>query len=86
MDTTRSGGEGRMLREAAPFAFDDGEMLFMDIFVDKSVIEIFVNERQAICRRVYPSHPDMAAGVSAISDGADFGTVNVWEMMPSNPY
>lgn len=86
MDTTRSGGEGRMLREAAPFAFDDGEMLFMDIFVDKSVIEIFVNERQAICRRVYPSNPDMAAGVSAISDGADFGTVNVWEMMPSNPY
>lgn len=86
MDTTRSGCEGRMLREAAPLTFDDGEMLFIDIFVDKSVIEIFVNERQAVCRRVYPSNPDTAAGVSAISDGADFGTVNVWEMMPSNPY
>lgn len=86
MDTTRSGCEGRMLREAAPLSLNDGEPLFMDIFVDKSVVEIFANERQAISRRVYPSNPDAAAGVCALSDGADFGTVAVWEMMPSNPW
>lgn len=86
MDTTHSGCEGRMLCEAAPFSLADGEKLFMDIFVDKSVIEIFANERQAICRRVYPTNPDAAIGVSAVCDGADYGIVHVWEMMPANPY
>ena len=75
-----------MICEAAPFLPTAGEKISMDIFVDKSVIEIFVNDRQAICRRVYPSSPHAAVSVSAVSDGADYGIVQVWEMMPANPY
>ena len=86
MDTTHSGCEGRMLCETAPFSLAEGETLFMDIFVDKSVIEIFVNQRQAVCRRVYPTNPEAATTVAAVCDGADYGIVNVWEMMPANPY
>ena len=86
MDTTRAGSAGRPIREEAPFVLAEGEKLELDIFVDKSVIEVYANERQAICRRAYPDHPECALGVRAISDGADFGTVQVWEMSPTNPY
>jgi len=86
MDAAKSGSQGRMICEEAPFALEEGEALDVDIFVDHSVIEIYANDRQAICRRVYPSDPARATGVSAASDGADFGTINVWEMSPTNPY
>ena len=55
-------------------------------FVDKSVVELYVNERQAICRRVYPTCPEKALKVCALSDGADFGQVQAWEMSPTNLY
>ena len=85
-DATGSGSAGRPIREEAPFELEDGEKLSLDIFVDKSVIEVYANERQAICRRVFPDYPDRALGVRAISNGADFGTVRAWEMSPTNPY
>ena len=57
------------------------------MFVDKSVVEIFANDRQAIGRRVYPVRSD-SLGVSLFARGgaARFKTVRAWEMMPSNPY
>ncbi len=85
-DATASGSDGRMIKEEAPFELADGETLFMDIFVDKSIVEVYVNERQAICRRVYPTNPSDAVNVYAVSDGADFGTVEAFEMSPANPY
>lgn len=86
MDASHSGKEGRPIREEAPFSLKDGEKLALDIFVDKSVVEVYANERQAICRRAYPDRPAMAMGVAAISDGADFGNVQAWEMSPTNLY
>ena len=53
-DATHSGKQGRPVRETAPFALADGEALELDIFIDHSVIELYANEHQAICRRVYP--------------------------------
>jgi len=86
MDTVNSGCDGRKTVERAPFMLSDEERLHIDIFVDKSVIEVYVNDRQAICRRVYPTDAKKAVGVSAVSDGADYGTVSVWEMMETNFY
>ena len=62
-----------------------GEALTLDIFVDRSVVEVFANKRQAICRRVYPDHPADAVGVKLIGKTAVTGA-EAWEMMPSNPY
>ncbi|MBQ8814251.1 MAG: glycoside hydrolase family 32 protein [Lachnospiraceae bacterium] len=86
VDSTHSGAEGRLNREKAPFTLSSGEKLCIDIFVDQSVVEVFVNHRQAICRRIYPSNPSAAVNVFAFSDGADFGDVFSWEMMPTNTY
>ncbi len=85
-DATESGCEGRRIKEEAPFELKSGEMIELDIFIDKSVVEVYANERQAISRRVYPTNPAEAVIVKAISDGADFRAVQAFEMHPTNPY
>jgi beta-fructofuranosidase len=57
------------------------------VFLDKSVVEVFANGRQAVMRRVYPSRPD-SLGVRLFSHGgpARVATLAAWEMMPSNPF
>lgn len=85
-DATRSGGDGWRIKEEAPFEIKDGETLSLDLFVDQSVIEVYANERQAICRRVYPADPGSAVGVEAISDGARFERIEACEMARTNFY
>ena len=55
--------------EVAPVYLSEDENLDLRIFIDRSVIEIFVNERQCVASRLYPSRND-SIGVSAISQGS----------------
>ncbi|MHC5057319.1 MAG: GH32 C-terminal domain-containing protein [Planctomycetota bacterium] len=73
--------------EAGPFELADGERLELRAFVDKSVVEVLANDRQAVMRRVYPSRAD-SVGVALFSEGAPASAprVEAWQMMPSNPY
>ena len=86
-DSTKSGVDGCRTVERAPLKLADGESLRLRVFVDKSVVEIYANDRQAICRRVYPGRDD-SLGVILFANGgkAEFACVKAWEMMPSNPY
>ena len=63
------------------------EPLSLRVFVDKSVVEVFANGRQAVMRRIYPSRED-SVGVRLFSNGGPAGvtTLEAWDMMPSNPY
>ena len=85
-DAEHSGNDGRMIKEEAPFELKDGETLSLDIFVDRCVVEIYANERQAICRRVYPTNPKEAVNVSVISDGAEIKEAKAYEMRSTNMY
>lgn len=85
-DAGHSGSDGFCIREEAPFMLREGEKLSLDVFVDKSVIEVYANERQAICRRVYPTKPHEAVGICALSDGAQFERICYSEMAPTNMY
>lgn len=86
-DSTRSGNEGRKAVERAPLALQPGEPLRLRVFVDKSVVEVYANQRQAICRRVYPTRPD-SVGIALFANGgtADARQVTAWDLAPSNPY
>ena len=46
------------------------EPLRLRVFVDKSVVEVYANDRQAICRRVYPGRPD-SLGVALFARGGE---------------
>ncbi len=87
VDTRRSGPEDTPKAvEAAPLELKPGERLKLRVFVDKSVIEVFANGRQAIARRIYPSRPD-SIGTSLFADGGDarVHTLGAWHLAPSNP-
>jgi len=87
LDTRRSGSEfGRKIIEEAPLDLKEDEPLVLNIFVDKSIVEVFANDKQAIARMVYPTLG--GNGVSLFSEGGDIDVTSVksWEMMPSNPY
>ncbi len=72
--------------EEAPFALQTGETLTLTIFIDKSVTEVYANDRQAVARRVAPENPNNT-GLSLICEGdAEILEVKSWDMMPSNPY
>ncbi len=82
-DAAKCGKQGRPAVEAAPFALEDGEQLELSVFVDRSVIEVYANERQAICRRVYPEtggEKILAYG----SSGTQINELTAYEMAPSN--
>lgn len=88
VDARKSGPQDRANTiEAAPFELQDGERLKLRVFVDKSVVEVFANGRQAVVRRIYPAQRD-SLGVSLFSSGgpAEVHILNSWKISPSNPY
>ena len=86
MDLTKSGSPVRAIRESAPLTLDDREDLRLRVFVDRSVLEIFANDRQAISRRVYFPNPDDIR-ISLIREGAAAVTdARSWELAATNPY
>ena len=52
--------------------------------IDNSVIEVYANKRQAICRRVYPTDPKNSTGVKLIGKAPE--KLDTYKMFPSNPY
>ncbi len=67
--------------ETAELFMNNEEPLKLRIFIDKSVVEVFVNGRQCLAARVYPSRHD-ALGVSVLSKGKDafLKSVDAWQM------
>jgi beta-fructofuranosidase len=65
----------------------DGETLKLRVFVDKSVVEVFANGRQAVMRRVFPVQAN-STGVSLFSNGGatQVHSFESWHISPSNPY
>ena len=86
-DATRSGSKGRPVVEQAPLALADGEALELRVFIDRSVVEVFANDRQAITRRVFPEGEDSDLVTLWCRGGrASFSAVRSWEMMPANAW
>ena len=87
VDTHRSGPEDSPRHiESAPLQLKENEPLQLRVFIDKSVVEVFANERQAIMRRIYPVRSD-SIGVQLFSRGGPAkANLQSWHISPSNPY
>ena len=85
-DARKSGKYGWKIKEEAPLVIDADENLMIDLFVDKSVVEVYANKKQAICRRIYPENPKRATGVKFIGRRESLLSLDVWDMSPANPY
>ncbi len=86
-DSTRCGVDGRKVVERAPLELRQGDALKLRVFVDRSVVEVYANDRQAICRRVYVGD-SKNLGVRLFSEGGEASILSLkaWTMNPSNPY
>jgi len=67
--------------ETAPVFIANDETLKLRVFIDKSVVEVFVNGKQVLAVRVYPSRKD-SIGVSLRSMGQDseLKLMEAWQM------
>ena len=67
--------------ETGMFELEPKENLKLNIFVDKSVVEVFANGRKCVAMRVYPGRED-STGVSIRSAGRDVELVSLdmWQM------
>ncbi len=83
VDTSRSSldpaTEGA--RAEVPCPLDPDGLLRLRVFLDRSAIEVFANERACIAERVYPSRPD-SLGLDLVAKGgvARLRTLDAWEM------
>jgi len=67
--------------ETAPVAIGRDEPLKLRVFVDRSVVEVFVNEKQCVAVRVYPGRED-SVGISLRAQGQDavLKSLDAWQM------
>ncbi|MFO7974797.1 MAG: GH32 C-terminal domain-containing protein [Candidatus Hydrogenedentota bacterium] len=67
--------------ETAPVYLGNEDPLELRVFVDKSVVEVFVNGKQCVALRVYPERDD-SAGVSFRAQGRDalLTSLDAWQM------
>lgn len=67
--------------ETAPFFLNPDEPLKLRVFIDKSVVEVFVNGKECIAVRVYPGRDD-STGVSIRAQGqdAELKSLDAWQM------
>jgi beta-fructofuranosidase len=67
--------------ESAPFLLNEGENINLRVFIDKSVVEAFVNGKQVVAARVYPGLEE-STGVSLRSQGqqSELVSLDAWQM------
>ena len=67
--------------ETAQVYIPAGQPVELRIFLDKSVVEVFVNARQCVAQRVYPGRSD-SVGISlrAQSGNATLQSLDAWQM------
>jgi len=84
---------GSMMGYFRPYTIaNTTEAIVMDVFVDGSIVEIYVNERFALSTRIYPSQSCSTGYGVVVEEGASVemdveawvGTMDVWPERPLN--
>jgi beta-fructofuranosidase len=67
--------------EISPLDVEDGQPVELRIFIDRSIVEVFANDRQCLTLRAYPDRED-SVGIGLFSRGgtAMFTAVEAWQM------
>ncbi len=68
--------------ETAEVELQNDEPLELHIFIDQSVVEVFVNRKQALLLRVYPEKPESGGfSITSRGNGALCRTIKAWELL-----
>ena len=77
--------ERTVTAQEAPFTLAAGEPLSLRLFLDRSLLEVFVNGRQCVTQRIYPTRAD-ALGVRLLARGgaATVRRLDAWDLAPAH--
>ena len=80
-ESSLSGDVWARSSETGPIKIADGEPLELRVFIDRSIIEVFANDRQCLTIRVYPQRED-SRSVSLFARGGDARLLSLdcWQM------
>ena len=86
-DLMAKGYEGHNYLQKADLELSGKQKVSFHIFIDHSVLEIFVNNKLCLTHRIYPTLEN-SKGVSVFSKGGniEIPVFKSWKMNPSNPY
>ena len=70
--------------EDAPFTVGKGEKVNLRIFLDKSIVEVFANDRQCLTQVIYPTLGD-AIHIQVFADDAPIRVeeLKTWKIFPA---
>ncbi|MDR2675416.1 MAG: glycoside hydrolase family 32 protein [Opitutaceae bacterium] len=73
--------------QTAPLKLDAGEPLTLRVYLDRSILEVYANDRQCVTQRIYPTLPD-AKGVALFTagDAMEIPRLQVFDISPTNPW
>ena len=79
--------EKKIQVQAAPFELSAGEPLRLRVFLDRSIVEVFVNGRQSLTQRIYPTRSD-SLDVRVFSNGGrtKVNYIEAWEMAAAGSF
>jgi beta-fructofuranosidase len=78
-----NGTELEVAGTKTPFCLLPGETtLKLDIFLDRSVLEVFANNRACFTRVIEPDPSDLGVGLSAAGGRARVRSLHAWKMRP----
>jgi beta-fructofuranosidase len=67
--------------QSCAFHYEEGELLELRIFVDRCIVEVFVNQQSACLTRVYPEGPDSVGfSIQARGHSAVCKKLHAWTM------
>ncbi len=73
--------------QVAELPLEENEMVNLHIFIDRSVMEIFINNRLCLTHSIYPSREDSRqVKIFSMGGSIEVPVIYAWEMFPSNPY
>ena len=73
--------------QEAPFVLAPRERLKLQIFLDRSILEVFANGRQCITQRIYPTRSDSLGTVLFSRGGStQIRSLEAWDIAATNPW
>jgi sucrose-6-phosphate hydrolase SacC (GH32 family) len=72
--------------QPAPFQVPDGEPLRLRIYRDRSILEVFANDRICLTQRIFPTRADSTGvAVKATGGACRLRSYESWELAATNP-
>ncbi|TFG68454.1 MAG: hypothetical protein E4H27_07945, partial [Anaerolineales bacterium] len=71
--------------QTAPFTLESGALLELRVFLDRSILEVFANDRQCMTQRVYPTQPDsLAITLFSLCGDTKVELLQAWDISATN--